>query len=82
MLFRFEGKLGADWAEERGCVVLKTKGKQFIAFDYACPHYDSLAKKCRIYENRPLLCRSFPVGCLDCLLCRKTKGIKELPEKE
>ena len=26
-----------------------------------CPHFDMISKNCRIYANRPIICRSFPL---------------------
>jgi Fe-S-cluster containining protein len=38
-------------------------GNKFIFFLYApCPHYDPEQKICDIYEDRPQVCRDFPIS--------------------
>lgn len=38
---------------------------EFVEMD--CPQLDRETFLCRIYENRPRVCRSFEVGCNSCL---------------
>lgn len=40
-----------------------------------CPNFDKDTKKCKIYEDRPKLCKDFPVGGVGCLLSRKLAGL-------
>ena len=70
MLIRFQGRLDADWCEARE---VRTVGN-FMAFSCPCPWLKD--GKCSIYPTRPKMCASYPVGGLDCVLCRKLQGIK------
>ena len=78
MLLHLKGKLEHEWAEKRGCMI----GSDFVAFQYPCAYYDKQTARCKIYEKRPELCKAFPVGCNDCLLCRKLMDIKDFTEKQ
>ena len=40
-----------------------------------CVWYDSLAKRCRNYEDRPQVCRDLEVGSDSCLQWRRVKGV-------
>jgi Fe-S-cluster containining protein len=34
-------------------------------FWYTCKHFDTQTRKCKIYDKRPSLCRTYPDGSLD-----------------
>ena len=69
MLIRFQGRMPADYAEARDIRVMGP----FMAFPMRCKHLKE--GKCAIYESRPAQCKEFKVGCLECLLCRRLKGV-------
>ena len=41
---------------------IKNKVKPILYLDYTCPFRDEKAKKCMIYEVRPMICKLFGVA--------------------
>lgn len=39
---------------------LNTKNEGRITYHYSCKHHNKKTKDCDIYEERPMMCRSFP----------------------
>jgi len=75
MLIRFSGVLPEDYKKARG---IRTIGP-FMALSAPCPQLKD--GKCGIYPTRPRMCGAFPIGGLDCVLCRKL-GEEEAGKKK
>ncbi len=41
-----------------------------------CKHFDCEALKCKIYNERPPVCRDYPIGGKECLLKRTLFNLK------
>ena len=80
MLIRFSGVMPANYARARGIRIIGN----FMAFENVCPQLKE--GKCSIYPDRPRTCAAFPIGGIDCALCRKIKAaegnVHKSPDKE
>ena len=59
-----------EFYEARGCEIIEEENFSWVKIPFKCPHLDE-NNKCKIYENRPLVCKEAPFEELEKLMPKK-----------